>query len=277
MNLNIQNNVEMKWRTKDSLDTKDKKIKLIENQTISTSYNMIADSLGLAPIRITARTTLFGQTQIQYSGVFDPYQVTSEGVRINKFQWNGKGPLLRDRSHNISVNLANLRGGQGKKGKSGDEDVGPVRYADDDTEVFADNGLEEELRRNPNAFVDFKLPWTLNLTYTVRINKQFLTNESGNVVDSSRVQQNVLFRGDIRILEKWKLGINSGYDFTMKELSPTTMSLFWDLHCWEFQANVIPFGERKSYNLRLGVKASVLQDLKIQRRRTFGNGEGVLF
>jgi hypothetical protein len=45
--------------------------------------------------------------------------------------------------------------------------------------------------------------------------------------------------------------------------------VFRDLHCWAMHMQAVPFGPRKSYNFTLNVKAAVLQDLKIMRRRDF--------
>jgi hypothetical protein len=73
------------------------------------------------------------------------------------------------------------------------------------------------------------------------------------------------------------LGFSSGYDLKNEEWGSTVLTLNWDLHCWAFTATVIPFGDRKSYNLTLGVNASILQDLKLQRRGVLGNGQGLLF
>jgi hypothetical protein len=89
--------------------------------------------------------------------------------------------------------------------------------------------------------------------------------------------QSVLFNGDLNILKYWKLGFSSGYDLEAGEWTPTSLNLYWDLHCWEFNANVVPIGVRKSFTFRINVKASVLHDLKYELRRPFGNKEELLY
>jgi len=42
-----------------------------------------------------------------------------------------------------------------------------------------------------------------------------------------------------------------------------------DLHCWQMNVNWIPFGRFTSYNIDIRVKSSILQDLKVSRRRSF--------
>jgi hypothetical protein len=54
------------------------------------------------------------------------------------------------------------------------------------------------------------------------------------------------------------------------------IGLHWDLHCWEFSASYVPFGQRKSYMVQLNIKSALLQDLKIQRRGNLGD-QGYLY
>ena len=79
------------------------------------------------------------------------------------------------------------------------------------------------------------------------------------------------------MLKHWKLGGSSGYDIVAGEWTPTALNLYWDLHCWEFNFNIIPIGLRKSFMFRINVKASILQDLKYELRRPFGEQQNLLF
>ena len=135
-------------------------------------------------------------------------------------------------------------------------------------------GSDEELEfieENPQFFVDWNVPWSLNFNYTLNANRMFIPESDGSLTDSLLVNQSVMFNGDITLFKRWKVGMNSGYDFSNKKLTTTTITLYWDLHCWELQASVIPFGIRKSYQIHVNVKASILQDLKLQRRGNLGS------
>ena len=61
----------------------------------------------------------------------------------------------------------------------------------------------------------------------------------------------------------------TNYDFINKEFSFTSINIARDLHCWQMSFNWIPIGFMRSYNLNISVKSSILQDLKLQRRRTW--------
>ena len=121
-----------------------------------------------------------------------------------------------------------------------------------------------EITRNSDAYVDFTLPWTLSINYNIRKDRYFY--EGG---DSSHITQSLIFRGDLLLTENWKVGFNSGYDFTSKDFTYTEINIFRDLHCWEMRFNWIPFGYRKSYMIQINVKSSMLQDLKLMRRRNW--------
>ena len=114
--------------------------------------------------------------------------------------------------------------------------------------------------------MNFNLPWHLRVNYSYDLARAW---KQSDFTDTQR--QSVLFNGDVTILKWWKLGASSGYDLTAGEWTPTTINVYWDMHCWEFNVNVIPLGTRKSIGFRINVKASVLRDLKYEWTRPFGN------
>ena len=85
----------------------------------------------------------------------------------------------------------------------------------------------------------------------------------------SNITQSLQFSGDVSLTEKWKIGFSSGYDFVRHDLTQTNLNIHRDLHCWEMRVTWIPFGRFQSYSLNINVKASILQDLKLSRRRNF--------
>ena len=71
--LQISNNIEAKIKEKDSLATEPRKVTILNNLNISTSYNLAADSLKLSPVRMTTGTNLFkNKLNLNLSATFDP-------------------------------------------------------------------------------------------------------------------------------------------------------------------------------------------------------------
>ena len=105
--INISNNLEAKVASKDSLSTEPKKIKILNNLNFSTSYNLAADSLRLAPIRMTAGSTIFdNKLNINVGATFDPYSINDNGVRIDKLNISNGGGLVRMTSANINMSYS---------------------------------------------------------------------------------------------------------------------------------------------------------------------------
>ena len=134
------------------------------------------------------------------------------------------------------------------------------------------NGLEDRARQagasedqvqaianNPDLYVDFEVPWNLRVRYNIRWNK--------NGYEEAKIQQTMNFSGDVNFTENWKVGFTSGYDFEKDDFTQTSFNIYRNLHCWQINANWVPFGRFQSFSVDIGVKASILQDLKLNRRR----------
>jgi len=245
INMSLMNNFEMKVRNrKDSLG-EDKKIKLLESLRSSSSYNTTADSLNWSNIQINARTNIFKRITLNYNGSVDPYALdsnttTSAISKVNEFELNRSGRIGRL----VSSSLA----------------VGFSLQSKTNNNKTSNYGTEQELEyinANPDAYIDFNIPWSLRVNYNIRYSKP---------LTRSTIIQTLNFNGDFSLTPKWKIGFNSGYDFELKDLSYTSVDIYRDLHCWEMSFNWIPFGPRQSYLFTIKVKSALLQDLKLTRR-----------
>jgi hypothetical protein len=65
------------------------------------------------------------------------------------------------------------------------------------------------------------------------------------------------------------INYTSGYDFKGKAMTMTSIGIKRDLHCWEMNLNWIPVGSMKGWNFTIRAKASVLGDLKYERRKDY--------
>ncbi|KAF0195390.1 MAG: hypothetical protein FD166_2966 [Bacteroidetes bacterium] len=251
--LSFSNNLEMKVRSKSDTITGMKKVMLIESFSIGTSYDLARDSLRWAPVTLSARTTLFKKLQVQYSASFDPYIQDTLGRSLNQFEWDVNHRLLRRDNTSWNFSLAwNFSSGKNNTVKR----VSPTATPDQ----------LQEIATNPQGYIDWNNPWNLNFIYNLRYTG--ILNPMNESVKRELVQT-LGFNGDINITPKWKLNLTSGYDFESNKLSYTSVNVYRDLHCWEMRFNWIPIGYLKSWNFYIKVKASVLQDLKLNRKKDF--------
>jgi len=254
LSFGLNNNLQMKVRQKAGKDTAatTKNISLIDGLNISSAYNLAADSFNWSPLVLSFRTNILNKLNITAGATFDPYAYNYEAGRRDVALQAEKGRgLARFERANISLD-ASLNGGTtGPTGnRAGSDDVG---------RMLATEGYEN--------YVDFSIPWNLHLVYSLNIQKNYRPASIG--ADTLLYNQNLLLSGDFNVTPRWKVALNTGYDFTSHSLTITSIDIYRDLHCWEMRLNTIPFGARKSFNFSLNVKASVLQDLRLQRRRDY--------
>jgi LPS-assembly protein len=270
INFAIDNNLEMKYRSKkDTGEAAIKKIKLIDGYGISSSYDLLRDSLKLAPFNLYFRSTLFEKINITAQATLDPYQVNSRGFQINKFLWqDGKG-FRPGRITNGSISMSTNFKSKPKDDKKEEERKKEEKLALNDPSLLGDQQrLLEYAQRNPGEFVDFNIPWSLSIGLSLYFNQVPKPDYSGFTKDFSA---NANFNGDFNLTPKWKFGLNGYYDFETKKLQTFTMNISREMHCWQMTIGVTPIGLYRFFNFTISPKASVLQDLKINRTRTFNN------
>lgn len=271
----IDNFIEMKVRAKkDSTsqqaegdDENDglKKVKIIDGFGFTGSYNLLADSFKLSTINIYARSTLFEKINITASATLDPYKVDKLGYRINEYAWQGGGfSLGRITNGSLSVSTSFK-----SKPKDPKKDKKVENEYDNYDNLTADEMQQqmEYIRRNPSEFVDFNIPWSVNLSYSLSFSKQLMPDYTYN----TRLTSSMNFNGDFSLTEKWKVGANGYVDVTNFKIPSFTMYITREMHCWQMAINVTPFGLWPSFNISLYPKSGMLRDLKINRTRTFRN------
>ncbi|MBK7692226.1 MAG: LPS-assembly protein LptD [Bacteroidetes bacterium] len=245
----LGNTLQLKVRNKKDTLSGTKKVSLIDGLNINSFYNMAVDSFRWSNVGISYRNTLYENINISGGMSYSLYAIEKSSGRITpEFEYRQSGKLMRFDRANVAIG-ASL----------------PVKKNTNATQSANEEQLQT-IGRNYSSYADFNVPWSLNINYSVNINKDYLVAQQK---DTIKVTQDINFFGDINLTSKWKIGIRSGYNFATKKISFTTFDIYRDLHCWEMRLNLIPFGFRKSYNFALNVKSSVLQDLKLVRRRDF--------
>lgn len=250
----FDNNLQIKVRTdKDTAGFKN--IRIIDNLSLSSGYDLARDSFNWANINTSFATNLFNNLlNIQGSASFDPYVYdTTQGRRINTTLYDAGKGIARFTSANLSV------GGSFRSKAVDDNSDKPETKTDEYRRIMQYGAY--------NDYVDFNIPWTLNFTYSLSATR----NEQR---DSIMLDHYTGFGVDFNITPRWKLVVNSGYNFTQKKLQITDINIYRDLHCWEMRLWTVPFGPNKSYNFTLNVKATILQDLKLMRRRDYRDAIG---
>lgn len=245
---------------------KPKKVKLIDNLGVTTSYNIFADKFNWAPVSLTARTTLANSINISTNGTFTLYGMDSAGVDIETFLIKQTGKLMRLKSFGTSIDfsLSDLLKGKKDKGKS----AATPNALTGGTQTANPTNSNDLSQSNTGAgqfdqygYSVFDVPWTMNVSYSL--------NYSKTGIAKPYITQAMTMAGNISITKKMSMTYTSGYDFGHKQITMTQIGISRDLHCWVMNFNWVPNGTMKMWNFTIRVKASVLGDLKYERRKDF--------
>ncbi len=269
MSFSLDNNLEMKVRTKDTTgEKKDKKIRLVDGYGLSTGYNFLRDSLKLDHINLYFRTNLFDKINISANGIINPYQSDTLGRDIDKFAWEGNR-FKPGRLSSGSISLSTTFQSKPKDAAKEEERKKMVEQNLETPELRADQQrLLEYARQNPSEFVDFNIPWQVSLSYSLNFYERRKADYSGFEKEFS---SNINFTGSFNLTPKWNFSVNGYYDFDTKKIQTFTMSIARDMHCWQMSINVTPIGLYRYFNISISPKAGVLQDLRINRTRSFNS------
>jgi hypothetical protein len=258
---NLNNTLEMKVLNSNDTVSKEKykKIKLLDQFTLSSSYNLAADSLNLSNINISARTKVAG-IDVNMGAIMDPY-VYENGHLINVFEFTRTKKPARLTSANMSF-------GYSFKSKSKEDETKKTAALGKDgkpVEKSEDQKIIDNARKNyPEIpeYADFSLPWDFSFNYSLRYSRP-------NPAEKPSINQTVEFNGNVSLTKNWQIGFSSGLDIQKMEVSFTQFNVFRDMHCFQMSLNLVPFGYRQSYSFTIRATAAMLQDLKLSKRESF--------
>jgi len=266
LNFGLNNNIEAKIKSKDTTDTESKKIILLNNLNFSTSYNMAADSLKWSPVRVNAGTKLFdNKLSINVRATLDPYAIDVNGRKMNTFNINNNGSLFRLTNAGLTMNYS-----LSSKGSKNEQTAAQKNTQDNNSDgIFGENlattnqqtNKQQSTKSNVKESKLYRssIPWTLRLAYSINYNN---TNRQQEITSNS-----LMFSGDIELTPKWGVGFSSGYDFKDEGFTYTQLRFSRDLDSWKLNFSWVPFGERQTYYFFIGVKSSMLSDLKYDKRK----------
>ena len=266
--LQISNNIEAKIKEKDSLVTEPRKVTILNNLNISTSYNLAADSLKLSPIRMTTGTNLFkNKLNLNLSATFDPYSINDNGFRINKLNIADGGGLLRMTSANLNMNFSidSKSFNSNNKSENSENVTGGGRTDDlfgssqDLTKsTFDDDENDSRRKENLTEYIN-KIGWDFRFAHSLT----YLNNRKQRKIGNN----SLMFSGNIILSKKWKIGGSSGYDFKNKGFTYTQLRFERDLDSWKMNFSWVPFSIRESWYFFIGIKSGFLSDLKYDKRK----------
>ena len=278
--ITINNSFEAKVRDRDTTATEPKKITLLDNLNISTSYNLAGEQFQLSPVRMSTALKLFNdELSINLNATFDPYGLDEELNRINVFHIKNGGGLLRMTSANVNMNfkLNNDTFKKDKEEEEEEENVDQDALDFSERERLSGGGREDDLFGKSNDFSNglfnkedksnaitgdlyrTEIPWNFTFAHSLTYNNNRGQKEFTN--------NSLMVSGDVDLTPKWKVGVSTGYDFKGKGVTYTQFRFDRDLDSWRLNFSWVPFSNRASWYFFIGIKSGLLSDLKYEKRR----------
>ena len=279
----LSNNIEMKVKN-DADSTGVKKISLIENFTISQSYNFAADSMRWSNVNTSLALRLAKNFNLNLSATWDPYtyrlNASGNPVKVDVPRWKaGKGWVkLSSTGTSFSYTFNNQTFQRKKKTNSDNNDKSPQNNPDEHstppdnaaTDPKGGKDNDSSLQLDDDGYVHWSFPWSLTFNYSV--NYSYGSFDYEKLDYRGKITQNLSFSGRVQPTKGWNFSFSSSYNFDTHKLAYMNCTITRDLHCFQMSASFVPVGPYKSYNFHIAVKSSLLQDLKYDKRSSRNNG-----
>jgi hypothetical protein len=284
LRISLDNNLEAKLPIANTDSTR--KVSIIDNFGIGTSYNFLLDSLNWADKDVSIRVKLFGHP-LSFSSRFETYRYDENGRRINsirpglgRFTGTQTGYNFSLDNNKVSKLLNRLFRREENPDAKGDARLPENEDDGEDEELFED-GEEDDvpehvsLRRkkkvegeyDSDGYLVHTIPWNLSFNYSVGY-RYGTFNREKHEYDYS-LNQTLGISGNISPAKGWSFNFNSSYDFDSRKFAYLRCSLSRSMHCWTMTASFMPVGPYQSYNFSIAVKSSMLRDLKYQQSSNY--------
>lgn len=289
VSFDISNNIEAKILNRDdSL----KKVSIIDELGASMSYNMAAKTQPWSNLSTRLRLK-WGKTTFNMNAVFNTYayEFDKNGNVVvgNRTEWSyGRFGRFQGMSKNLSYTFNNqsfkkirdsIRRLFGQKVEAedetntneteGEETDNLETNTEKDTEKkpdskYGDDGLDKD------GYMRFTMPWSFSISYGVTMAED--RSKDINVKNMRypyKFTQNMNFSGSLKLSDGWNCSFSSGWDFTTKKISMTTVNISRDMHCFNMSCGLV-FGTYTSYHISLRANASTLTDaLKYDKKSSY--------
>ena len=285
ISFSIDNNIEMKMMS-DKDTTGYKKISLIDQLGASLSYDVANKKWSDLIMNLRLKLTKSYTFNMNASFATYAYQFDENGNVVvgDRTEWSyGRFGRFQGYSGSFSYTLNNdtfkKLFGKKEEDEKNKDNKGKEENEDEETEEETEEqNNNSNMRKTEKASVDsdgylaFKLPWSVSLSYSYSIRED--RSKDINIKTMRypySLTHSLNVSGNFKIGSRWNMTYSTGYDFTSKEMSMTTLNITRDLHCFNMSCGLV-FGPFTSYNFSIRANSSMLTDaLKWDQRSNTGS------
>ena len=260
LSFSLVNNFEAKVADKtDSTGVKTKKVKLLDNLSTNVSYNFAAQQFKLSTIPVSGSTSFFDRrVALNFRFNFDPYRI--ERTLQEKKNKNDPdvyvttridelgAPRLTDAGVNMNFSISSADFNKNKGKASGDNNNGSNSDSNGNYDKY--------------GYLEYLPTWSLSMGYTYTYSKP---------LDKTSITNSVSLNGEVGFSKNWNMSFSTGYDFQASKVTDLRFGFARDLNTWHITLSWAPISYYSSYSFFIGVKASLLKDLKYEQNKSYRN------
>ena len=251
----VNNSLELKVKSDKDTVTGYRKIRIIDQFSITGNYDFNKDSMNLSNIQLNLRISPFSWLNIVANSGFSPYSwSTISGKTLGVYAIKTGQSLGRFLSNNVTTTLTLAS----KKSREIIEET-------KETVKTNWNSDYNQFSLHPEQAIYFNIPWKINLSHVYSINANTYKTTLSN--DNYLFVQTIVINGDISFTKRWNLSSNINFDIQTKQLTNINISLNRNLHCWALSFYWTPIGGNKSFLLSIRNTSSIFKDAKIEVRK----------
>jgi len=252
LNMSLRNLFQMKTGPDDKL----KKIDLF-TLTFFTSHNFAVPEFKQSDLSSSLFANPTQNISFNMSASHSFYEFDEKlGRTVNRFLFKKNRGIFDNRY----LRLTNINVGSSFRfqGKSGEAGARPSAERDEESEETLP-GLARDRLAPETYFTDTTVPWQASFSLSLNHNRS-------NPTKPSTTSQLTLDNANLQLTKNWRVGLYAAFDLREKNMIDQRYTIFRDLHCWEMQFFWTPTGFSKGFYFRLGIKAPMLQDIKLEKR-----------
>ena len=254
----LNNSLELKVKSEKDTLTGFKKIRLIDQFSLTGFYDFLKDSMQLSNIAMNLRISPATWINFVSNATFSPYSWDTISGKTAGVYASAKGQgigRILNTSLTTSITLA-PKSSRAKIAESGEQ---RNTNWDSDFNYFA---------LHPEQAIYFDIPWKISLSHVYSLNaNQAISNLSKEKFFQT---QTLVMNGDVSFTKKWNISGNLNINVNSLKLTNAFISLNRNLHCWALSFYYVPVGGNRSFLLSIRNTSSIFKDAKIEFRKPPG-------
>jgi hypothetical protein len=251
----VNNTAEIKFKSAQDTVTGYKKIRLIDQFSVTGFYDFTKDTMKLSNLSLNLRISPANWINFVSNANWSPYGWNTTGQTVKDYAWQTGQQLGRLTTTNLTTTMVLAP----KKDRKKLQDHSALFNEQDWNADFNYYAL------HPEMAIYYDIPWKLNFShvYSIQANQEISIENPA----AWNFVQTLVMSGDISFTKRWNISGNLNFNVQEKRLTNAYFSLNRNMHCWALSFYYVPIGGNKSFLLTIRNTSSIFRDAKLEFRK----------